>query len=87
MMAQRLFDHVTDEDAFAMDEDKLRQACACAIAVNYRLDLNECLALGMFSYEGYQAIVRAVLDFDSIDELLKKKATEACSPECGEPDA
>ncbi|MFA5436335.1 MAG: hypothetical protein WC372_09900 [Candidatus Neomarinimicrobiota bacterium] len=77
LVAQMLFDHITEDDQFQMAEDLLRRACAQAVAVNYDLTHDECLALGLFTSESYQRIISAILDLPAVDEILKKKAGEA----------
>jgi hypothetical protein len=87
LVAQLLFDHITDDDQFEMDEDLLRRACAQAVAVNYRLTHDECLALGLFTSESYQRIIGAILDLPAVEEILKKKAAEASPDNSGSEDA
>jgi len=78
-VAGSLWEHVSDDAAFEMPEDELREAAATAISVNYRLDLTDCLALGLFTSESYADLVKAILDVPAMDEMLKKKA-EAPAP-------
>lgn len=78
-----LWDHVSTDAQFSMPEDDLRIACATAISVNYRLDLTECLALGLFTSESYQAIVAAILDVPGMEDLLKKKRPDTPDTACG----
>jgi len=85
-VAQELYDHITEDDAFQMDEDRLRRACAVAVSVNYNLTLTECLALGLFTSESYQRIIGAILDLPAVTDILKKKAAEAMSTDSGEAD-
>jgi hypothetical protein len=70
--AEIMWENVSDDAVFSMGEDDLRTACATALSVNYRLDLQDCLALGLFTSESYRAIVGAVLDLPALDELVKK---------------
>lgn len=84
--ARVMFDAMTADGEFVMDEERLRLACANAVSVNYRLDLRECLALGLFTSETYMAIVEAILDMPGIRELLKKKAEDTVSTGYGETD-
>lgn len=72
--ADQLWDHVSGEGAFQMDEDELRRALAQAIAVNYTIDLTECVALGLFTSDSYPLIVNAILDFPNIDRIVSGKA-------------
>ena len=71
-----LYDHIDRGGLFAMREAELRLACANALQVNYRIDLQECLILGLFTSESYRAIVAAILDLDALEELARKKAAE-----------
>lgn len=83
--ADGLWKHISEDGDLDLDEDSLREACANAIAVNYRLDLHDCLALGLFTSETYRAMVRAILDMPGMEELLKKKALAASGIASGDP--
>jgi len=74
------------DGVFTMDEDELRDALANAIAVNYKLDKQECLVLGLFTSETYMAIAGAIVDLPGIRELAKKKAPNEQDTNSGETD-
>ena len=84
--ASQLWDHVSTEATFEMDDEALRLACANALAVNYNLDLTDCLALGLFTTESYRSIVEAILDIPALDAMIKKKAPVASSTASGVTD-
>lgn len=60
-----------------MEDDDLRRACATALAVNYRVDLEDCLFLGLLTSEAYAGIVRAILDLPALEEMLRDPKVRA----------
>jgi hypothetical protein len=64
---------MTGDGRLNIDEGDLRAACVTALQVNYRLDLEDCLVLGLFSSESYRDICRAILDMPELESMLKKK--------------
>lgn len=82
-----LYRHISADGEFRMDEDQLRLACANAIAVNYRLDLDEILLLGLLTSESYRAIVGAILDLSALEDLASKKAPGEPGIGSGAPDS
>lgn len=84
--ASILYDHMTGDGILAMPEHDLRLACANALAVNYRLDLDDILLLGLLTSESYRVIVGAILDLPSMQEILRgKKAGAESGISSGEP--
>jgi hypothetical protein len=76
-VARGLWERMENTGRLQMDDDDLRRACATAIAVNYRLDLDDCLFLGLFSSESYTSIARALLDMPALEEMLSDPKVRA----------
>lgn len=76
-VAGRLWEHLNGDGTLQMEDADLRAACATALAVNYRLDLEDCLFLGLFTSESYTAIIRAILDMPALEEMLHRP--KACA--------
>ena len=86
-VARSLWEQTMAQDGkLRMEDDDLRQACATALAVNYRVDLDDCLFLGLFTSESYAAIVRALLDMPALEEMVRDpKARAGSSASSGGP--
>ena len=86
-VARVLWEHVlANNGQNQMDDADLRQACAIALAVNYRVDLDDCLFLGLFTSESYRGIERAILDLPALEEMIRDpKARAGLSVTSGGP--
>lgn len=83
-VARTLWERMEQNGRLHMEDDDLRRASTIALSVNYRLDLDDCLFLGLFTSESYIAIARALLDLPALEEMLRSpKAPAAPSASSG----
>jgi hypothetical protein len=86
-IADDLWASVCGKGRLEIEEDRLREALADAMAVHYQIDLQDCLALGLFSSDSYQTIVCALLDFQHLEEIRSGEAREPSDTDSGGSDS
>ncbi|MFA5658661.1 MAG: hypothetical protein WC900_05195 [Oscillospiraceae bacterium] len=92
IMAKELWNSVNDDGHFSMDENKVRNICISAIAVNYDITDFECAALKLLTKTAYQGIMEALIDLPGKKEIIehlegKKKLLEVESMNSGKTDS
>jgi hypothetical protein len=69
--AEKAWQYHTGGAGVVIEDEEIDRACGMALGINYRIGEMEAVALGLFTDVALQSIVRALIDYPTIERVLE----------------